>query len=254
MQKNSTAITEKKTIACLSDKGNKRKNNEDAAYTAKSQYGTLLIVADGMGGHRKGEIASKLVIDSLALPFASTRHPFSVSSAKKFIHSCLKKANKNIYKMSLNVEFKEMGTTAVVAIKAKNGTFITSIGDSRCYTYSKKDGLVLRTTDQTYVELLFEAGKIAKGDIKTHPQRNLLVNAIGINQDLSSIEESSISNSDYDSLLLCSDGLYNMVSEESIIATLSNIKLSVDEKAKELIKKALAGGGSDNVAVAVLEN
>ncbi|MFA6860796.1 MAG: protein phosphatase 2C domain-containing protein [Bacilli bacterium] len=253
MQKENKSLLLKEKIACLSDKGNKRLNNEDAAYVASCQYGALLVVADGMGGHRKGEVASKIVVDSLALSFASTRHEFSFLSAKRFVNKALKKANKEIYKMSLEGEFKEMGTTAVSALKTKNGVLVTAVGDSRCYTYSKKDGLVLRTTDQTYVELLFEAGKINRNDIKTHPQRNLLVNAVGINPDLSQVEETSILDEDYDVLLLCSDGLYNMVDDQGIISTLKNDSLSSDSKCRELISKALAGGGNDNVAVAVLE-
>lgn len=241
-------------IIALSDIGKRRKNNEDAAYAAYSQYGVLLVVADGMGGHRKGEVASKYVIDELSIEFASNRHIFTTSTARKFVHRCLKKSNREIYKMSLaGEEYKEMGTTAVVALKAKNGTYVMCLGDSRCYTFSKEDGLIKQTIDQTYVELLFETGRINKAEMLTHPQKNLLINAVGINPDLSQIQEKIIDNDTYDYLLLCSDGLYNLVSEEEITRILLQNK-TVPEKAEELKNLALEHGGNDNIAVALWEN
>lgn len=240
-------------VAAISDIGKKRKNNEDAAYAAYSQYGVLLVVADGMGGHRKGEVASKYVVDELSIEFASNRRVFSTSSAKKFVLKCLKKSNKEIYKMSLaGEEYKEMGTTAVVALVAKNGTYVICLGDSRCYSFSKDTGLTKQTIDQTYVELLFETGRINKAEMQSHPQKNLLINAVGINPDLSQIQEKVIPNDSYDTLLLCSDGLYNLVSDEEISRVLAASK-TADEKAKELVDLALNHGGNDNIAVAIWE-
>ena len=241
-------------IVAISDIGKRRKNNEDAAYAAYSQYGVLLVVADGMGGHRKGEVASKYVVDELSIEFASNRHVFSLASAKKFVHRCVKKSNKEIYKMSLaGEEYKEMGTTAVVALIAKNGTYVMSLGDSRCYTYSKDTGLTKQTIDQTYVELLFETGRINRAEMANHPQKNLLINAVGINPDLSQIQEKYIDNTSFDSLLLCSDGLYNLVTDEEIARVLSKDK-TAPEKAEELKNLALEHGGTDNIAIALWEN
>ena len=206
-------------IAALSDIGLRRKNNEDAAYAIKNQYGVLLIVADGMGGHRKGEVA-----------------------------------NNEIYKMSLSGdEYREMGTTAVSCIIGDKESTILSVGDSRCYIIDN-DGLLKQVSkDQTYVELLFESGKISKSEMATHPQKNLLINAVGINPDLTNIEEFVLPNDSYRAILLCSDGLYNMVSDEEIHAVMME-ELTANEKAKALIKKALDAGGNDNVAVVIWEN
>lgn len=245
---------QKVQIACVSDIGKKRKNNEDATYACKTPYGTILIVCDGMGGHRKGEVASKVIVDSLAIPFNSHRRVFSTGSAKKFCHKALKKANKNIYKMSLEgQELKEMGSTVVCALIAKNGTYVISLGDSRLYSYSKTGGLIHRTTDQTYVELLFETGRISRAEMANHPQKNLLINAVGINPDLSQIQETVLDNDSYQSLMLCSDGLYNMVDDETIKAVLANDELDADGKAKALLNKALDNGGNDNIAVVIWE-
>ena len=240
-------------IYALSDIGKKRKNNEDAAYCAKSQYGILLCVADGMGGHRKGEVASKMVIDSLSVPFQSARHLFSSRRAKSFLAKYSKSVNKEIYNLAISSdEYKEMGTTESAALVNKDSTVILSVGDSRIYSYKKDRGLLQVTKDQSYVELLFETGRINKSEMKTHPQRNLLTNAVGLNNILTNYEEIVIEN-DYDSLLLCTDGLYNMVSDEDIEAVLSNTETTVKEKSEKLISLALENGGTDNVAVVILE-
>ena len=244
----------RRRFSCLSDIGTARKNNEDAAYAASSQFGALLIVADGMGGHRKGEMASKIVLDELSQDFASARHAFSPDRAMKFLKKGLKKANKRIYKLSLSGnDYKEMGTTAVCAFITPEKALVCNIGDSRCYAYSKRNGLMRITTDQTYVELLFETGKITKSEMRTHPQRNLLINAIGINPDLNEIQERVVEKEDYDILLLCSDGLYNAVSEDRIAEILASME-EAPILARKLIDEALLNRGTDNIAVSLWEN
>ena len=204
-------------IACLTDIGKKRKNNEDMGYVSKNPYATLLLVCDGMGGHKKGEIASKLIVDAVSNEFKKRKTGFNATSVKKFSKNVLKKANKDVHKKSIeNNEFREMGSTAVMAIVIKDITFISSVGDSRCYTYSKVKGLKKRTNDQTYVEFLYETGRITKEEKELHPQKNLLLNAVGINHELTNLQTKIIKNSDYTALLLCSDGLYNLVSEKEI--------------------------------------
>ncbi len=241
-------------LAALSDIGLRRKNNEDAAYAVKNQYGTLLVVADGMGGHRKGEVASKIVVDTLSIRFNSEHHVFNAQRGKKFYKKQMKKANQEIYRMSLSGdEYREMGTTLVSALIDETETRIFSIGDSRCYLLGQ-DGILKQVTrDQTYVQFLFENGKITKSEMATHPQKNLLINAVGINPDLSDCEEFVFGNETYKSILLCSDGLYNMVSDEQIQLTM-NKKSPAMDKARELIKKALDNGGNDNIAVAIYDN
>lgn len=242
------------TIYAISDIGKKRKNNEDAAYCAKSQYGIFLIVCDGMGGHRKGEVASKMVVDSLSVPFCEARHVFTVFRGKHFLAHHSKKVNKEIYHRAVtNDDYREMGTTESAVLVCQDGTCVFSVGDSRVYSFSKKDGLVQISKDQSYVGMLFESGRIAKADMKNHPQRNLLTNAVGLNANLSNYEEFVIDNDYYDSLLLCTDGLYNMISEDDMRQVLSDTSLDTEAKSKELVKRALDAGGNDNVAVIILE-
>ena len=151
-------------------------------------------------------------------------------------------------------EYKEMGTTLVSAIVAQKETVVFSVGDSRCYIVDQNDVLKQVTTDQTYVEMLFESGRITKEEMSSHPQKNLLVNAVGITPDVSNVEEYVIKNEDYKTLFLCSDGLYNMVSDKDIEKTLTIQGLTTKEKAKSLLKQALNNGGNDNIAIVIWEN
>lgn len=233
--------------------GLKRKNNEDIAYCAKSQYGILLCVADGMGGYRRGEVASKIVVDSLSVPFSMARSSFNVRKARHFLIQHSKEANEQIYQFSVSDEdYQNMGTTEATAFVTNNGTEVFSVGDSRVYAFSKKTGLTQITKDQSYVQMLFETGRINRTEMKTHPQRNILTNAIGLNASLTNYENFTISNDSYDSLLLCTDGLYNMVSDQTIASVLEN-GLTVEEKCHRLIQIALENGGIDNSAVVIME-
>lgn len=244
----------KDKISALSDIGYHRKNNEDVAYVNTNQYGSILLVADGMGGHRKGEVASKLVLDNLAIPFLNYHKKFNTRRAKKFLKKYMKKANNEIYKLSLSgEEYMEMGTTAVSCIVGEKESVVFSVGDSRCYIISSVDNSLKQITkDQTYGQLLFDAGQFSKADLMSQPQRNLLINAVGINPELTNAEEFVLTNSSYNSILLCSDGLYNMVSD-SEIQEIMLMDVSTSEKTKLLIEKALANGGEDNVACSILD-
>ncbi len=241
------------TVYAISDIGKKRKNNEDAAFAAKTEQGILLLICDGMGGHRKGEVASKMVVDEISVPFLSQRHPFHLFHAKHFIIHHSKKANREIYQKAVeDDDYREMGTTESCALVAEDGTFLFSVGDSRIYSFRKEDGLTQVSKDQSYVGMLFETGRIAKSEMKNHPQRNLLTNAVGLGPNLANYEQFVLPNDSYDSLLLCTDGLYNLVEDDDIAKVLA-ASLSTEEKAKELIRMALDAGGNDNVAVVLLE-
>lgn len=240
-------------IYAASDIGLKRKNNEDIAYCAKSQFGILLCVADGMGGYRRGEVASKIAIDSFSVPFSMSKSSYSVRKARHFLIRHAREANEEIYQMSVSDEsYQNMGTTISSAFVAANGTEIFSVGDSRVYAFSKEKGLTQITKDQSYVQMLFETGRINRMEMKTHPQRNILTNAIGLNSTLTNYETFTIENDSYDSLLLCTDGLYNMISDDQIKKILSS-EGTAEEKSKRLISAALEQGGVDNIAVVIME-
>lgn len=240
--------TNRKKIAAKSNIGKKRKNNEDAAFVASTAYGSLMIAADGMGGHRKGEVASKIVMDYLSIPFYSNRHAFHLHSVKNFYRKNLKKANKEIYHLATNdIDYKEMGTTIVSALIFEKGVYVVSVGDSRCYTFTKESGLKQITTDQSYVQFLFETGRIKKSEMASHPEKHLLTNAVGVNPQISNVEEFYLEEIP-DAILLCTDGLYNLVSDEQIQKVILDEEKDAEEKAQALIDLALENGGTDNVA------
>lgn len=145
-----------------------------------------------------------------------------------------------------------MGTTSIVALIYDKGTFVQCVGDSRCYTYSPETGLRQVSEDQSYAALLFKEGRINRTERKNLPQRNYLLNAVGINRKIVNAEEYNIPN-DYDYILACSDGLYNRVSDDDIASILAT-PWTVKEKADALRKKALDNGGRDNIAVVLTRN
>ncbi len=257
MKKNETNLKTKHLLedsdgyfACFSNVGTNRKNNEDIAYYSLSPYGALLLIADGMGGHRKGEVASKMACDTLSYIFNSNRKTITSKSAKKLLVKGFTKANNEIYKLSNTQEFNEMGTTLVAAILYSTGCYILSVGDSRLYKM-KDNKLTQVSVDQTNIQFYKETGRL-KNLEDEKKMRKLLLNAIGINPDLINYEEYSLSIDEYDKLFLCSDGI-NSVLEDSDIESILNKKATAKEKLNEIIDTALERKVLDNVACVLWE-
>lgn len=239
------------SLSYVTDIGNVRKNNEDRAAAADFGSVQLLIVCDGMGGHRKGEVASELALDIVASTFDNNPIPPNAYRAHKMLKKALKSANSDINRLASRDEaYADMGTTIVCALSLPDETIIVNCGDSRAYTYSKAQGLRLITTDQTYVQYLFDRGKITREEMATHPKRHVLMNAMGINATLS-YDMFDIPN-DYDALLLVSDGFSNMVSFREIEQFLA-LEVETKEKVQAMLNRALANGGTDNIAINLME-
>jgi serine/threonine protein phosphatase PrpC len=233
--------------------GLKRTNNEDEAGTMSRPGFDVVLVADGMGGHSSGEIASKLAKDSILASLSFEDKPKNLFHAKWMVKRIMKKANAMIHKLSSKkAECYGMGTTLVMGIVMEEITLIVNCGDSRAYSYSSSGGLKRLTTDQTVVEYLYKLGAMSKDEIETSPKRHVLMNALGIAPSVD--YDLSIINSDYEVLLLCSDGLTNMVKDERIEELIAENKdKSAAELGKILINEALANGGVDNIAVSIME-
>lgn len=240
------------SIACKTDIGNRRPNNEDEVGFLDNKDFKVLLVCDGMGGHNCGEVASKMAKEMVLSMLDSNCEFTNQYHLKTTIKKIMKKANSAIHKLSSSKdEFNGMGTTLVMAIVLKEYTAIINCGDSRCYML-KDNKLVQITKDQTVVEYLYEIGAISKEEMKTSPKRHVLMNAMGIS---SSIDyDIEIIDSNYQGLLLCSDGLSNMVTDEDIekmwVERLNNPTSSL---CSDLVSKALVNGGIDNISVCVLE-
>ncbi len=236
--------------ATLTDIGLVRNKNEDAASIFISENYSIAMVADGIGGHRKGEVASDTTISMISEHMMNNTKEYSLNRVKKIIKAAIKDANKEINRLSVKPEYLNMGTTLVLAVVLEDQTYITNIGDSRLYTYKSGKGLSKVTVDQTYVEYMVQTGKMTREEAKVSPQKNVLLNAIGINPSV--YYDEYIIDNDYDALLLCSDGLYNMVEEDEMACVLEE-HLRSDEKCRKLVDLANAHGGLDNIGISLVE-
>ena len=234
----------------LTDTGMVRDHNEDSVIITENEDGSkLLAVADGMGGHRAGEVASSIAISSLSKRFAESFFKMSKASAVEWIKNAANEINTQIFKHAEeNPESKGMGTTLVLAIVTDEYILFGNIGDSSGFVM--KDNKIHKVTkDHTLVNLLLAAGELTEEEAKNHPKKNILMNALGINDPI----EIDIfdCNMDIDDILLCSDGLTTMVTDEQIEKVLLE-DLSTEEKVIKLIKKANNRGGNDNISIAYL--
>ncbi|MDD3048599.1 MAG: Stp1/IreP family PP2C-type Ser/Thr phosphatase [Bacilli bacterium] len=235
----------------LTDAGKVREHNEDNVIILKNgnnEY--LMAVADGMGGHRAGEIASSIAIDHLNKKFTELEKIGDKANAVNFLRDVVNEINDDIFKYtSENLESKGMGTTLVVSIITKEYLLFGNIGDSSGYVL-KEDKLYKVTKDHTLVNLLVSTGELTKEEAKTHPRKNVLMKALGANNpaelDIFDVDMSVTS------ILLCSDGLTNMLNDEQIEKVLINEELTIEDKVIRLIKKSYNRGGTDNISIAYL--
>ena len=235
----------------LTDVGKVRKHNEDSVIILKNhkeEY--LLAIADGMGGHRAGEVASSIAISYLARHFQETFYELKKEQAIVWIQDVVSEINNEIFKHEeFDRESVGMGTTLVMAILTKDYLLFGNIGDSSGFVVQKGE-LHKITVDHSLVHLLLEAGEITEEEAKDHPRKNVLMKALGASPTVEAdIFDCSL---DIDSILLASDGLTNML-ETSKIEDVINSSSEIEEKVVNLIQKANNLGGTDNISVAYLE-
>ena len=234
------------------DIGLKREENQDAVRCEYFGHNVLAVVCDGMGGERAGKEASALAISEFFQRFsAGYSESMSDEDIRKLLISSVSAANSVIYTRA-RLDFKNfgMGTTCVAAFVNKHAAFIANVGDSRAYLIME-NGLHKVTNDHNVAEMLFEQGKITEEEIETHPQRHMLVRAVGVEKTVLT-DTFMISYTDKIGLLLCSDGLSGYCSDDEIYDVILNS--SFDDVAEELINLALSKGGRDNVTVAVISD
>ncbi len=241
-------------VSGISDVGVLRENNEDTIYFTKDKVGNvdnLFIVADGMGGHASGEVASFELVDRYCKYLKSNNAV--VSNYEKLLSKALTNCNDEIYKMSQKKSILNgMGTTATVLTIKNNIGIVAHVGDSRLYVI-RNNKLYQQTVDHTYVYELFKKGEITEEELAVHPNRNLITRAIGIDKSVK-VDSFSIDLDEVDYILICSDGLNTMVSDEVIRDTIiNNRELSLDEISKKLIDIANNEGGNDNVSVILIK-
>ena len=226
----------------LTDTGKVRDHNEDSVIIVRNNENSyLMAVADGMGGHSCGEVASSLVIKYLGHHFQESFYNMDKDSAINFINDSVNEVNSMIFKYQQNnPESKGMGTTLVMAILTKDYLLMANIGDSSGFII-KDNKLHKITYDHTLVNLLVEA--------KDHPRKNVLMKALGANDPI----EADIFDCDMnvDGIFLCSDGVTNMLEIPQIERVLES-DLEIEEKIVKLVHKCNNRGGLDNMSMAYL--
>ena len=243
-------------VVIKTDLGNIRTNNEDTAGFYRiadknilSEKGYLLIVADGMGGHNAGEVASNMAVEIINKEYYSD---VKSGSIEKSLSQAFVAANKKIFdQASSNDACKGMGTTCTAIVIAGNVIYYAHAGDSRAYLARNRSVYQL-TEDHTYVRDLVKSGAISAKEADDHPQRNILTNAMGTKADMRlDVGKSQFSFEENDRLLLCSDGLYDYLNDAELADMMDSGTLL--HIAGVLINIAKKRGGKDNITVVLAE-
>ena len=234
----------------LTDTGKVRDHNEDSVIIVKNENNEyLMAIADGMGGHSAGEVASSIAISYLGKHFQESFLSLSKVDAVEWIRDSANEINSLIFHHEKeHPESKGMGTTLVLAIITEAYILVGNIGDSSGFVV-KDNKLHKVTYDHTLVNLLVSAGELTKEEASVHPKKNVLMKALGANDPI----EVDVFDCDMEisELLLCSDGLTNMLDNEQIEKVLMSDN-TIEEKVEKLIMKANNRGGTDNISVAYL--
>lgn len=236
-------------VSALSDIGLIRKQNEDSVQIIENKMGHyLLLVADGMGGHNAGEVASEMASKIVADMFSDLKEPVNYL---KFIQSVTSKANHEIYKAALlNEKYSKMGTTLTFLIYDNEKIYTGHVGDSRIY-FVGKESITQITKDHTIVQEMIDNNNMTEEEAKTSKLKNVLVQALGTSKKMY-VEAKAIKPPLRFKLLLCSDGLTSFVSDEEI-KEIINLEITIDEKLANLVELAKIKDGSDNISVVLME-
>ena len=250
-------------VGHLTDAGIKRKHkpNEDSLFAiqgartsnAQPQQFGLFVVADGMGGHANGQDASRQAIQTIidyVLPTASSSKQADDEAFLNLLREGVQCANQAVHQRNLE-ERADMGTTMTAALVAGATAYVANVGDSRTYLYREHEGLTKITHDHSVVASLVEAGIIKPDDIYTHPKRNQIYRSLG-EKPVVDVDAFIVPLQVGDKLLLCSDGLWDMVRDPEIQRLMSLPAPDPMQTSKDLIQAALDGGGEDNVSVIVV--
>lgn len=236
-------------ISLLTDIGQKRSNNQDYVNKYDNRVGsTLIILADGMGGHRAGNIASEMTVTDLGREWVGTELK-TLPEIRDWFEYNIEQENKRVYELGLTEDYQGMGTTIEAVAIVDDAVIYAHVGDSRIGLIHNGEYRQL-TSDHSLVNELYKAGQITKEEAENHPQKNIITQSIG---QLKPVEPDmgvqQMEKGDY--LVINSDGLTNMVSNDGIIEVILSDG-SLKEKAQELVNRANNAGGLDNITVAIV--
>lgn len=237
--------------AFLTDIGKKRENNQDYVNVFKNKSDVVFgIVADGMGGHLGGDVASDMAVSHLGHDFEKSDFN-DLTKIEDWLLGELKSENQRIIETSNQFsDLTGMGTTIVGVALLNKQILVSNVGDSRCYVY-QKGNLKQLSFDHSLVNELVESGEISEEEARVHPQKNIITQTLGVNNKVK--PESNIFDiNSGDLLLLCTDGLTNMISNEDIANVLAEDS-NIDVKCEKLVHMANEAGGLDNITVLIIE-
>ncbi len=235
------------------DIGKKRQINQDAVYVSETPIGTLpnlFLVADGMGGHNAGDFAARITVDTVVEFIADAKE----EEPEFMLEKAIMQANAKV-RMSAanNPELEGMGTTVVVATCKDGKLCVGNVGDSRLYIMSE-GALVQLTIDHSWVEEMVRRGAMTREEAKNHPDKNIITRAVGTEDDIK-IDFFRAELKKGDLVLMCTDGLTNMVQDEEILERLTKVregKATLEEMVSEFIDFANLRGGMDNISVVLI--
>ncbi|GAB7388086.1 Stp1/IreP family PP2C-type Ser/Thr phosphatase [Bacillaceae bacterium] len=238
--------------AFVSHIGCVRQVNEDYGMILRQNEQWLLaMIADGMGGHQAGDVASRMTADAVRRVFSQADGDLTIERGKELVQQAVMKANEEVFRYAeQHPECKGMGTTIALVLLTSSWGIVAHIGDSRVYLL--EDDLRLLTEDHSLVYELVKNGQISQEEAFHHPQKHVLMRALGTEQHVQ-IDISTFRWKKGNRLLLCSDGLSNKVSEEAMLPLLKEDD-SARNRCEKLIQKALDAGGEDNISVIVIDD
>ena len=233
----------------ITDIGERRKINQDYVYCCDTKIGSLpnlFIVADGMGGHNAGDYASRFCVEFFTDRIKESSHTLPISA----IETALKETNEALrQKAEEQIDYEGMGTTFVVATILDKKMYVANIGDSRLYVIRKEMKQI--TEDHSLVEAMVRTGKLDREEARQHPNKNIITKALGANAEVEP-DFFEVELEEGDTVLMCSDGLTNMLEDEHIIEIIREYK-DPQAAADTLVKAANNNGGIDNISIILIK-
>lgn len=235
----------------ITDQGRVRPYNEDTGGVVCNQDKQVLyVIADGMGGHNAGDVASAMVLQYFQMHWPKEKLLTRVDDVERYLIQSIQTINEHIYQKAKEQEaYRGMGTTVVVVIVIDEMAVVAHVGDSRCYKLAEGQMRQI-TKDHSLVNALVNAGEITEQEARVHPKKNILTRAVGTDLAID-VDVTMVSCEPGDTLLLCTDGLTNKLTDEEIKTIIQSAQ-AIDDAGKQLIEEANACGGEDNISLVLI--
>ena len=235
---------ENEMVGLVSDVGLKRTLNEDCASYLEKEAFKIYVVADGMGGHNAGEVASKMAAEQIV---SYVNEKFSFCSVENLIDEAINKVNRDIFNFAnTNENLSGMGTTVTACFMTEKFIHVANVGDSCCFAI-KNNKIIKITKDHSLVQELVDSGNISEKEAENHPKKNIITRALGTNSTVN-VDIFQLEKDEYDLYILCSDGLTNELTKDEILQVVTE-KEDYIIMANKLVNLAKDNGGKDNITV-----